>query len=318
MCMKTDNRSDLLTSLEIVVVTADRPSSLDSILRQLAGSDFRNAKISVFDNGSVFPAEVVCRQHASALPGLGVTRYTKHIGEEAACLHAVESISAAYGWVLSDFYEYDFCCAREVLEAIESDKYSVLYVGSRGAIGWDGDVSCDIVECSGSASGIYCAFTEWPSLIFRSSVFDEECLVRGYRLVNNMFSNFAFVNALVEKNARIFISRRTIVLPQRRTRFTDVYCYAAWINCCQSIKDPALRERQMAIDMHGGADSNSVTSWLVRDGDFRSKRFWVALLDIVWGVPSPKRWTILLVSLLMLLRVPMTIRKAAVRNINHV
>jgi len=309
--MKTDNRSRSLTSLEIVVVTSDRPSSLDTILLQLAESVFRNAKITVCDNGSATSAEAVCLQHAASLPGLTFMRYGKHIGVEAACLHAVESITAPYGWVLPDFFEYDFTSAQEVIEAIESGSYSVLHVGSRAAIGWNGDVSCDMSECIRSNSGTYYAFTVWPSLIFRSSYFDEECLVRGYRLVNNMFSNFAFVNALVENNAKVFISRCPIVLQEKEARVADFYSCAAWVNCCQSIKDRALR--QIAIDAYITGDGVSVISCFLLDGDERSKKLWVALLDIVWGLPSPKRWHILLVSLLMLLRLPMALRKAVVR-----
>jgi len=292
--------------LEIVLVTHNRASSLDKILCQFAESPIRNIRISVFDNCSCDATQDVCQQYAAILPQLSVVRHRKYIGEDAACLQAVESLRVEYGWLLCDDACYDFSLDPDLIRAIKSNDYSAFFVGARAVLEWNGDSTCDMAQLVATGTRLFASFSSWPTLIFRTSLFDEECLVKGYRLVNNIYWNFPFLNALLDSNAKIYVSQRQQAMPKEGglQHFSDLYRYAAWVNCCQSIKNISLREMMITDATASCGLLSAVSAWIACDYKFGSIIFWNAVVDIVWGAPTRQRRMLLVLCALMIAPLP--------------
>lgn len=297
--------------LEIALVTHDSATALGDTLQQLSESPFKNAKITIIDNCSNDDTQDVCSRYTKVFSDFVYFRYPKNIGKEAACLHAVEGLTAQYGWILCAEARYDFSSGHELIEAIHRNGYDALYVGSCYELGWRGDETCVASQLVAADTLCYRAFTSWSSLIFRTSLFNEECLVKGYRQVNNGFANFPFVNMLVEMNAKIFIASQHMVVSRvgNIKNIDNMYSYSAWVNCCQSIKNVPLREKVVGGGNEDGLLA-TVSAWISLDNEFGSKRFWNSFIDIFCGMPTWQRRELVILYAILIIPSPRIWRRS--------
>ncbi|MDD5285978.1 MAG: glycosyltransferase family 2 protein [Desulfuromonadaceae bacterium] len=304
--MINSNHSALSFKLEIVIVTYNRASTLDNMLLQLNKSSFRDVKITIIDNFSTDDTQEICRKYLRMFPCLTIESYKKNIGKSAAYLHAVESVSAEYTWILSDDHIYDFSSVSQLVQAIESGVYDVLYVDSRAELIWNGNESCSMTQLIAAKSRVHATFTSWSALIFRTSLFDEECIVRGYRLINYVYPNFPFINSLVGRNARTYVSTHQIVnCPEINSRDArGLLWYSSWVNCCQTINDRSLRELSINDATINYGFIKTLTFWIARDRQCNSKQHWYGIVDILWGLSLRQRLKFILLLPLILVLIP--------------
>ncbi|MEI6207224.1 MAG: glycosyltransferase family 2 protein [Desulfuromonadales bacterium] len=296
--------------LEIVLVTYNRASSLDSTLRQLAASPFNKANVTVYDNCSTDATPDICRKYCDKLHFMSVVRHEKHIGTNAGYLHAVENVGAEYGWILNDDTILDGTTFDQLIKAVISDSYDMLYVGSIAALDWHGDESTTMAQLVAEKARVYTAFSLWPALIFKTSLYDDACIVKGYRLANCVYPNFPFVRLLVEMDARVYVSAKQVVRTETNSiNFDGLYWFAAWINYCQTIKQKELRERTIDEVTHNYGFFKTLVFLIAFDETRGSILFWSKIVDIIWGLPSCQRMKFLILIPLMVFPLPHTMLK---------
>lgn len=292
--------------IEIALITYNRASFLDNTLSQLAESPFRNVRITIFDNCSTDATQDVCRKYAEVFLSLTVIRHKNNIGRYANYLRAVETLSAEYGWILCDDDNLDLSSVSQLIPAIESEAYDILYIGSRKDLLWDGVESCSMSQLVAAKARVYATFSSWPVLIFRTSLFSEECIVKGYRLIKNINPNFPFINSLVERNAGIYVSTQQLVIRTERisSDYTDLFWYSAWVNCCQAINNSYLRERTIDEVTAKCGFLKTLTFWIPFDRKCDSHYFWNKIVDIIWGLSLRQRLKFLLLLPLIFISIP--------------
>lgn len=301
--------TNLADKLEIVIVSHDRASALDDLLLQLYSSPFRAVKISILDNCSTDDTPEICHKYSGLFPLLTVDRYGKHIGEAAAYFHAVEYVSAEYAWILSAGHSLNLASVGDVLLAIDSARYDVIYAGSPAELRWGGDSSCSCAQLVAANARLHAAFSTWQTLIFRTSLFEEEYIVRGYRLIDCGFPIFPFINSLLARDAAIYVAGQQIVAPGNADAHpVGLRWYAGWVTCCQNIREKSLRELAVADATAGQGFAKTVLSWLMADRTSGSGRFWDEVVDIIWGLSPGKRMTFLLLLLSVLVPMPQSWR----------
>lgn len=291
--------------LEIVIVACNRVVNFESTLSQLAASPFNRARLTILDNCSTDAIQNISRKYNSVFPFMTVVRQNYDIGLNASYLHAIENLSAKYGWIINDKVDLDFTLASQLIEALESDAYDLLFVGSRAKLSWDGTESCSMNDLVAADARIYTTLTFWPSLLFRAALFNEECIVKGYRLANNVYPNFPFINYFVERNAPAYVSAGQMVWADvDDLDCTGLFWYAAWLNYCQTIKNKDLSERSIGEVTRNYGFIKSLAFLIAFDKTRGTIIFWSRVVDIIWGLPFRQRLKFLLLFPLVFIPIP--------------
>lgn len=310
--IQTDNRlpdkssGRLIDLLQIVLITYNRYFFLEQTLSQLADSPFRNVKITIFDNNSSDRTPEVCECYSKIFPNFSIIRHTKNIGGNANYLRAIEYLTYEYGWVLCDDDTFDFSSAEQVIQVIENREYDVIYVAAREELTLNPATSRSALDLLAAKDRLHHAFSFFPSIIFKTSLYDETSVRKGYYFIVNLYPNFPFLNKLIACNARIFIPFHAVVLRNNTNSsgFSGLFWYSAWINCTQSIQDRRLRSLVIhdATFKHGFL--KSLAFWIAFDKTNDPVQFWTIMRDIAWGLPWHRRIALLLLFPLMLIPIP--------------
>ena len=157
--------------LEIFIVTYDRPTYLDSTLKQLFNSPLRYCSVIILDNASDFEtSEVIYKYRRENLHHL---RHEKNIGGNANIARAFELCgSRPYTWVLCDDDNYNLDNVEELHTAL-----------TRG---------CDIIQVNSQISDIIFRQASFlPSFIFKSSLITNRIIQKMYDNISNMFPHLA-------------------------------------------------------------------------------------------------------------------------------
>jgi len=244
--------------LEIVIITYNRAPFLERTLAQLLGSPFARCKITVLDNCSTDDTPHVYRRYQTLFSALNVVRHEKNIGACPNYLRAVEISASPYTWVLCDDDIFDFTDCRDVIAAIEAGEVDVISLcdassvsGFPDRVDWPrGSVTTTRQFVREHRLFWVCAFV--PSLIFKTELFDSECLARGYRNVINLYPHFDFIRKLAQNDFSIYSSKRKMVHRDPHDNApSGLYWCASWMGSCSTIEDRRLR--RMAV-YQGGED----------------------------------------------------------------
>jgi len=292
--------------LEIVLITYNRHFFLEQTLSQLAESPFRDVKITIFDNHSQDQTPEVCARYHEIFPNFSVIRHEKNIGGNANYLRAVEYLTYEYGWVLCDDDAFDFSAAGHIIQTIENREADVIYVASRDELTVN-PASCrtarDLID---SGDRLHHAFSFFPSIIFKTCLYDETSIRKGYYFVVDLYPNFPFLNKLVAYNATIYVPFQSIVIrnTSNSSGFSGLFWYSAWINCARSIQDRKIRAQVIhdATFRHGFF--RSLAFWIAFDKTNDPVQFWTIMRDIAWGLPWCRRIALLLLFPLMVIPIP--------------
>lgn len=315
--MTKQSMSPLFGLLEIVLITYNRHTFLRQTLSQLAESPFRDIKITVFDNNSSDSTPEVCEYYYNIFPNFSVVRHKRNIGGNANYLRAIEHMTSEYGWVLCDDDTFDFSGASQVIQSIESREYDILYVASTEELTQDQHQVRTAQELIAAGSRLHHAFSFFPSIIFKTALYDESSLRKGYDYIYDLYPSFPFLNSLIDRNALIYISPDTIVIRNtvNSSGFTGLRWYAAWINCTRSIHDKRLRTKIIneATAKHGFF--KTVAFWIAFEKAHDPMFFWQNMLPIIFGLSWARRLGICLLFPLMIVPIPLHVLLSLRRKI---
>lgn len=197
--------------LQISIFTYNRARSLDRTLEQLQDSPFARCKITILDNTSTDETPSVCERWAEKMHDLCVIRHPKNIGASANYLRAVEVSTSLYTWVLCDDDSYDFSDCQDVLDEIEAGHFDWICVGAPGQAKWEHGLRTTTRALWKRGSRFFFVHTFVPSLIFKTALFDSECMALGYANAVNLYPHHRFVQKGLEQNFSEYVSRRVIV-----------------------------------------------------------------------------------------------------------
>ena len=231
--------------LEIVLITYNRAKYLENTFKQFLDSPFSVCKITVLDNCSTDETPEVCFKYIQLFPNMHIVRHDKNIGGNPNILRAVETSKSIYTWILCDDDNYNFNDCNDVINAIGSEKYDIISLGSPGQYDWERGMRTTSNELIEKGSKFYHVFTFVPGFIFKTDLFDSNCLQEGYFNVHNIYPHFPFINKSVEDNFTIYISNKEIIKRgiENTPGFSDLFWLNGWLNSCYLIKDKKIRRK---------------------------------------------------------------------------
>lgn len=228
--------------VELCLFTYNRAASLDRTLQQLQDSPFARCKITVLDNASDDETPQVGARWAAKMHDLRVIRHPKNIGASANYLRAVEVSTSLYTWVLCDDDTYDFSDCQDVLDEIQAGHFDWICVGAPGQFEWEHGQRTTTRALWKRGARFFVVHTFVPSLIFKTALFDSECMALGYANAVNLYPHHRFVQKGLEQNFSEYVSRRVIV--HRETAGTvnhGLHFLVAAFASTGTIPDPHVR-----------------------------------------------------------------------------
>lgn len=258
--------------LELILITYNRDTYLENTFKQILNSPFKNCKFTVLDNCSPDNTKNICEKYSKLFPNMIYKRHNINIGGNANILRAVETSQSEYTWILGDNDDYDFSSYDDVINAIESERFDIIYVcspmfptqkenPSRKTLNeiLDENNKTENTEKKSSREiythelinlikGNYFMDMAFISgYIYRTDIYDTDALIKAYDNIPNFFPQFALINKTVENNLFIYKSKRDLVI-QRENPQHDSYTYTftkfyeGWLNSSLMIKDKKIRK----------------------------------------------------------------------------
>jgi len=237
--------SSLEETLEIPLVTYNRAHYLERALGQLLESPFSGCRITVLDNHSTDATPEVCERYRARFPRMRVIRHARNVGAGPNLLRAVELSEAPYTWILADDDTFDWSECGDVIEALRAGRVDLVSVGAPGQQDWERGLEAGAHELVERGARFFHAYTFVPATIFRTELFDSNLVAEGYRNVSNLYPHFPFVRTAVERDWRVYTSRRELVVRNVENATGGLDWFRAWAACCETISDPALRRRAL-------------------------------------------------------------------------
>lgn len=233
--------------LEIILITYNRAKDLNNTLKMLYESPFKKCKITVLDNNSNDETPEVCTKYQELFKDMNTLRHDMNMGSSPNYLRAVEIAKMPYTWVLCDDDPLDFSNCLDVIDAIESDNYDLILVGSETQLDWERGLKTTSRELIEKGAHYYNNLSFIPCTIFRTELFDAYCLYRGYFHVPDIYPHFEFINKSVENDFSVYVSKQKIVQwgNDNLPGFSQLNILQGWLNACTTIKDKKIRKKSL-------------------------------------------------------------------------
>ncbi|WP_321422009.1 glycosyltransferase family 2 protein [uncultured Methanobacterium sp.] len=241
--------------VEIVLITYNRAKDLENTFKQLIESPFSDCKFTVLDNCSTDITPKICVKWQKIFPNMNIIRHDKNIGAGPNALRAVETSNSIYTWILCDDDNYDFSNCSDVLNAIESEEFDIIIVTSHYLSGWERGLKTNSIELIERGAKYYNILSFLPSIIFKTSLYDSDCFLKGYSNVNNLYPHFEFINKSVNNRFSVYVSKNAIVVPGTNNSysFSQLKWVTYWINSCATIKNKKIRKKAIYGYVKGGS-----------------------------------------------------------------
>lgn len=272
--------------LEIVLITYNRAGFLQRTLEELSVSPFRECQLTLLDNCSTDDTPEVCKTMKPFFPGMQIIRHKKNIGGNANYLRAVELSTAEYTWIVCDDDTFDFSAATAIIDAIivGADDIILLRPVCDGGVVRTGHTT--VRELIAADFMYYFSLSFFPAAIFKTALFDSDCLMNGYRLIPDSYPQFGFINRSVKDDFSVFIPDPPLVIRNdvNVSTFSPLSWYKAWVSCCSTIEDSEIR-------------NETVFQATRLRGFFKSLAFWIALEKKINRVDFYRKTTIIFLML---------------------
>lgn len=292
--------------LEIQIITYNRSAFLERTLRQLAESPFSQYKITLFDNCSTDATPDVCEALKGSFLRLKIVRHPKNIGGNANYLRAVELSTSRYTWVVCDDDTFDFSAASEVIDAIARGKDDLILLRpvTDGGVVRTGRTTAQSLIADNYM--FYFSLSFFPAIIFRTSLFDSESLMYGYRLIPDSYPQFEFINKAVRDDVTVFIPAVPMVIRNdvNISTFSPLSWYKAWITCCRTITDLKLRKETISQATRLRGFVKSLAFWIALEKKINKRDFYHKVATIFIALDPPRKLLFLLFTPVVVIPLP--------------
>ncbi len=291
--------------LEIFLITYNRSLSLDQTLRQLSTSPFKNCQFTVLDNFSSDNTPQVIDSYKSAFPNIKVIRHNKNIGGDYNFLRAIELSTFYYTWILCDDDNYDFSTAGELIEKIETGIFDLIYTTSRstGHLGWEGFGDTTVQELIRNGARYHRACAFWPSLIFRTEWYVNEC----FHAAPYMFPSMKFINRSVNFNFRIYVPTDGIVVRSESNpmEVSSLEQFREWVVNTKLLQDKKIKANVIEDYTEKGF-LRTLFFWIALEKTKRKDDFLTTLLVIWFRLGPLQKLKFLLLLPVMIIPLPLS------------
>ncbi len=227
--------------LEILIFTYNRAAYLERTLSQFLTSPFAQCRLTVLDNCSTDETPIVCDKYRALFRNLRIVRHKKNIGLTANYLRAVELSEARYTWIIGDDDVYDFSDCADVIAALETKDFDLIYLSDLGRCGWERGMATTSAHLAINGSNYFFLHSFVNNFMFKTERFDSACLSEGYRTAAHLFPQFGFCKKSVRDNFSFYISKKKMIeRGQDNNHLAHWRWYAAWVSNCRTIEDRRL------------------------------------------------------------------------------
>jgi glycosyltransferase involved in cell wall biosynthesis len=256
--------------LELVLITYNRSEYLENTLSQLLESPFKDCKFTVLDNCSTDKTPQVCLKYQKMFKDFHIMRHKHNIGGNANILRGVETSNSLYTWLLADDDDYDFSDCDDLIKAIDSEKYDVLFFFSSSFDKWAGksvyeilrsrDSSKYINGCANGTSGkelmgimkqyYFITMTFIPACIFKTDIYTNKCFIEGYDNIKYLYPHLKFVEKTIVNDLLFYKKEKDMViegfeadikLKNRNASYSMLRWMNSWLISSLIIKDKKIR-----------------------------------------------------------------------------
>lgn len=193
----------LTDKLEIVLITYNRKKHLQKTFEQIFSEDspIKNFPITILDNKSDDGSSELIEEYKLKFPNIKHIIHNHNIGGNANIARAYETASKEYVWVLCDDDYYDWSNWDEIQNAIESDKYDLLY-------------TCTLlIRDKKDIAQLQHQATFVPGCIYATRCITDDVMQNIHNTVNSMFSQVMISSGIICNTPdRIFIPSKDIVI----------------------------------------------------------------------------------------------------------
>lgn len=296
--------------LEIFLITFNRSACLDNTLNQLKDSPFARCRFTVLDNCSTDDTPQIIAKYKDDFPRYRIIRHIRNIGGDNNYLRAVELSTALYTWIICDDDNYDFTHVSEVIAAIESCNYDLIYVASRSEtqLRWKRSGGTTVKELINDGAWYHRGCTFWPSLIFKSAQFDNCCYINAPYL----FPSVEFINKTIRDDLPIFVSEQETVIRFDGSvmEVTPLYQFKEWVENSVSAGDN--KTRSMIIEQFTVKGFiASLVFWIALEKALHRAGYLKRLVDIFFALTPKLRLKYLLMLPVMVIPIPKSVLLAA-------
>lgn len=215
--------------LEIIIPTWNRSEYLEKTLSQFAKSPFINYKITIIDNASTDNTQEVCNKYKEIFPKFEIRRNNKNIGLAANILRCYEIATAEYLWLLGDNDEYDFTYCEDVIEAIESSEFDLIFIQNTQNVSLKKSTVHEIIN--NGKMGIVGAMGTISNYILRTDLYTSECIQEGYVIAKYLYPQLAFAKKAYADNFSIFFSENELRIgkPNPHVEYNTLELINGWV-----------------------------------------------------------------------------------------
>lgn len=255
--------------LEIVIPTFNRGDYLDITLNSLLNSPLKDCKITIRDNASSDNTPEICKKYAKLFINMQIIRNKENIGANANILRSYEGATYPYVWVLADNDKLNFDYCEEFINAIESEKYDLIICSSVWYVYHQNDNPTfedngvyELIEeqrigennyLENNAQDLALILKKYffiittfiPSTIYRTSIINDETLMKAYDYISLSHPHFAFVNKALNDNLLTYKTKNDLVLIQKNPDDWEIgdFCwFARYIECSTLIEDKRIQK----------------------------------------------------------------------------
>jgi len=293
--------------LDIFLITYNRSAYLETTLQQLKDSPFSRFRLTILDNSSTDDTPQVAERFRNCFPDYRVIRHSINIGGDANYLRAVELSGSIYTWIICDDDTYDWSAACEVIEVVERKEHDLIVVGplqppfmSRGRSG-------TMSELVGAGFLPHFALSFFPACIFRTALFDYDCIVKGFRLSAERYPNFAFINKMLQKNAIVYLPSSEVVVRNdvNESVLSPLSWYNGWLNCCLTIPERRLRFATIEQATSKRGFFKCLGFWIILERHINKEQFWREIFNIFFVMNGYQRMRFLLLTPVIIIPLPL-------------
>lgn len=290
--------------LEIILLTYNRSSFLVSTLKQLQDSPFAPCRITVLDNCSTDDTRDVCLKASELFANLHIVTHRVNIGGNANYLRAVEISESLYTWVLCDDDTLHFSDCDDLLQTLATGSFDLLEVGSTARQAWEAGSATTTQEALKRGSQYFLGLSFMPAVIFKTALFDADCIAVGYNLIQSWYPHFALLNKALKINSPIYFAKNPLVVRNNvnESTFSPLSWYANWVSSCSCIENPAFRKEAIRQSTQLRGYFKSLAFWIAIEKHHDPSRFWNKITTIFLGYCY--WWRPLLILFLPVMLVP--------------
>jgi len=301
-----NNKVSLETVLEIFLITSNRSVFLENTLTQLKDSPFARCRFTILDNFSTDDTPIITAKYQDEFFDYHVIRHPRNIGGTFNYLRTIELSSTLYTWILCDDDNYDFSHADEVIKAIESCEFDLIYVGPRSdkQLGWSGFGSTTASQMISENANYHRALSFYPSIIFKSEQFDNDCFINA----PYMFPSMRFIQKTANQNYKLYVSEYEIVsrFEGNEMEISPLYLFKEWVSNAARIPNKSLR-KNVIEQMTDEGFVKTLVFWIALEKAYKREGFFKRIVDILYGFTPLQRIKLLFISPFMLIPIPTSI-----------